>query len=98
MDLFAILTGYLAPILAVGGLTETIKRLFVENNIKNEKVKKWILTILPFILSIGVSVGWAFPGGVWNLSIYLQYIFMNWAFASLIWNIAKRFIEKKEKE
>lgn len=97
MDILSILTEFIVPILTVGGLTETFKRIAFEK-IKNENVKKWLITISPFVLSIGVSVGWAFPGGIFNLSVYLQYIFVNWAFASLIWNIAKRFIEKKEKE
>lgn len=95
MDLMQVLTQYLVPIVTVGGLTETVKQIFV-NKITNEKLKKWIITLLPFIISIGVSIGWAFPGGVWNLSVYLQYIMVNWAFSSLIWQFVKRFIDSKK--
>ncbi len=96
MDLFSILTQYLVPVVTVGGLVETIKRIFIEK-ITNEKLKKWIITLSPFIIALGVSLGWSFPGGVWNLSVYIQNVFVNWAFSSLIWQFVKRFLDEKSK-
>lgn len=96
MDVFTILTAYLVPIATVGGLTETAKRLFLEK-ITNEKLKKWIITICPFVIALGVSVGWSFPAGTWNLSAYIQNVLVNWAFSSLIWQFVKRFLDEKTK-
>jgi hypothetical protein len=95
MDFFGILTAYLVPIVTVGGLVETAKRLFF-NRIKNIAVRKWIITASPFLIALGVSVGWSFPGGVWSLSFYIQNVLVNWAFSSLIWTFVKRFLDEKK--